>query len=174
MSIKAINYLAPHFTTEDFRIHVRGPLANYVYGCHVTLVRLGALGYVSYQKGITQGHLVHRCAPRRVTILCSRILFLDVLSLDVSTQPVFLYYMSAKYTLRRYSWYFWCPCYALAVISNRWNQNNFLTLHRLYIWGQRWILVLLLIFIDWCKHPNTKVLGSKCILNRFWCIIWRP
>ena len=40
--------------------------------------------------------------------------------------------------------------------------------------GHRWILVLLLIFVDWYKHSNTNVSGSKCILNRFGCIIWRP
>ena len=59
-------------------------------------------------------------------------------------------------------------------MSNRWNQNKFSTLNRLYIWGHRWILVLLLIFVDWHKHSNTNVAGSKCILFRFWCIIWRP
>ena len=40
--------------------------------------------------------------------------------------------------------------------------------------GHKWILVRLLIFIDWYKHSNTNVSGSRCILNRFWCIIWRP
>ena len=159
--------------TEDFRIQVWGPLANHVYGCHVTPVRRGALGYASYQKGIIQGHLVHRYAPRKPTALSSRIGFWAVLLLDVITQNVFLYYMSVKYTLKHYFWC-WCPCYALAAMSNRWNQYNFLTLHRLYIWGHRWILLLLLIFIEWNKHSNTKVLATKCILNRFWCIIWRP
>ena len=42
-------------------------------------------------------------------------------------QTVFLYYMSVKYTLRGYLWYFWCLCYALVVMSNRWNQYNFST-----------------------------------------------
>ena len=60
----------------------------------------------------------------------------------------------------------WCPCYALVIMSNRWNQYGFSILHRLYIWGHRWILALLLIFVDWFK--------SKCILSRIWCIIWRP
>ena len=82
--------------------------------------------------------------------------------------------MSVKYTLMGYLWCFWCPCYALVVMSNRWNQYNFSTLHRLCKWGHRWILILLLIFVDWCKHSNTNVAGSKCILNRFWCIISRP
>ena len=113
MFIKVRNCLAPNFTIEDFRIQVRGPPANYVYGCHMTPVTRGALGYVSYQKGIIQGHLVHRYAPRRATALCSRIVFQTVLSLDVNTQTVFLYYMSVKYTLRVYFWCFWCPCYAL-------------------------------------------------------------
>ena len=134
MFIKVRNYLAPNFTTEAFRIQVRGPLTN-VYGCHVTPVRCGALGYASYQQGIIQGHHVHRYAPRRAPALCSRIVFYAVILLDVSTQAVFLCYLSAKYTLRHYFWCFWCLCYTLAVMSNRWNQNNFLTLHRLYIWG---------------------------------------
>ena len=43
--------------TEDFRIQVRGPPDNYVYGCHMTQVTRGALGYVSSQKGIIQGLL---------------------------------------------------------------------------------------------------------------------
>ena len=157
MFIKGKNYLAPNFTTEDFRIHVRGPLANYVYGCHVTPVTRGALGYISYQKGIIQRHLVHRYAPRKTTTLCSRIMFRAVHSLYVSTQTVFLYYMSVKYTLKHYFWCFWCPYYALAVMSNRWNRYNFSTLHRLYIWEHRWILGLLLISIDWYKHSNTNV-----------------
>ena len=126
---------APNFTTEDFRISARGPLANSVYGCHVTPVTRGALGYVSCQKGIIQGHLVHRYAQKKNTILCSRIVFWAVLSLDVSTQTVSLYYMSVKYTLKHYFGCFWCPCYALAVMWNRWNQYNFVTLHRLYIYG---------------------------------------
>ena len=58
-------------------------------------------------------------------------------------------------------------------MSNRWNQYNFSTLHRLSMWGHRWILVPLLIFV-WYKHSYTTVVGFKCILNRFWCIIRRP
>ena len=169
MFIKVRNYLAPNFTTEDFRIQVRGPPANYVYGCHMTPVTCGALGYVSYQKGIIQGHLVERYASMRAPTLCSRIVFRTVLSLDVSTQTVFLYYMAMKYTFRGYFWCFWCPCYAHVVKWNRRNQYNFSTLHRLYIWGHRWILVLLLIFVDWYKHSNTNVLGSKCVFHIF---IW--
>ena len=68
----------------------------------------------------------------------------------------------------------WCSCYALVIISNRWNQYVFSILHRLYIWGHRWILALLLIFVDWYKHSKTNFASSKCILNRIWCIIWRP
>ena len=174
MFIKVRNYLAPNFTTENLRIQVRGPLANYVYGCHVTPVTRGALEYVSYQKGIIQGHLVHRYAPRKTTILCSRIVFQTVLSLDICTQTVVLFYMSVKYTLKPYFLCLWCPSYALAVMSNRINEYNFSTLHRLYIWGHNWILVQLIISIDWYKHSNTKVSVSKCILNRFWCIMWKP
>ena len=170
MFIKVRNYLAPNFATEDLRIQVRVPPANYVYGFHMTSVTRGALGYVSYPKGIIQGHLLHRHTSRRAPALCPRILFRTVLSLDVSTQTVFLYYMSVKML-----WgCFWCPCYALVVVSNRWNQFNFSTLHRLSIWGHRWTLVLLLIVVDWYKHSNTNVAGCKCILNRFGCKIWRP
>ena len=104
MLIKARNYLALNFTIEGFRVQVRGPLANHVCGCHVTPVTLGALGYASYQKGIFQGHLVHRYAPRKATVLCSRIVFWAILSLDVSTQTV-PPYMSVMYTLKHY---FWC------------------------------------------------------------------
>ena len=174
MFIKVINYLAPNFTTEDFRIQGRGPPANYVYGCHMTTVMRGALVYVSYQKGIIQGDLVHRYASRRAAALCSRNMFRTVLSLDVSTQTIFRNYMSVKYTLRGYFWCFWYPYYTLVVMSNRWNQYNFSALHRLAIWGHSWILVLLLIFVDWYKHSNTNVSGCTCILNQFWCIIiWR-
>ena len=107
MFIKVRNYLAPNFTTEDFGIQVRGHPAKYVYGCHMTPVMRGALGYVSYQKGIIQGHPVHRYATGKAPSLCSRVVFRAVLSLDVSTQTVFLCYMSVKYTLRSY---FCCFC----------------------------------------------------------------
>ena len=107
MFIKVRNYLAPNFTTEDFRIQVRGHPTNYVYGCHMTPFTRGALGYVSYQKGIIQGHLVHRYATRKAPSLCSRVVFRAVLSLDVGTQTVFLCYISVKYTSRDFfSWFF--------------------------------------------------------------------
>ena len=153
--------------TEDLRNPVRAPPANYVYGCPMTSVTCRALGYVFYQKGIIQGHLVNRYASRRAPALCSRIVFRTVLSLDVNTQTVFLYYMSVKLLWGVISDVFWCPCYSLVVMSNRWTQYNFPTLHRLSIWGHRWILALLLIFVDWYKHSNTNVVGCKCILNRF-------
>ena len=85
MFIRERNYIAPNFTTEDFRIQVRGPPVNYVYGCHVTPVTRGALGYVSYQKGIIQGHIVHSYATRKDPALCSRIVFRTVFSLNVRT-----------------------------------------------------------------------------------------
>ena len=44
--------------------------------------------------------------------LCSRVVFLAVLSLDVNTQTVFLFYMSIKYTLRG-CFRFLCPCWLL-------------------------------------------------------------
>ena len=83
--IKVRNYLAHNFTTEDFMIQVWGPLAKYIYGCYMTPVTRGALRYVSYQKGIIQGHIVHRYASRRAPVLRSRIVLRTVLSLDVST-----------------------------------------------------------------------------------------
>ena len=125
MFIKIRNYLAPNFTTKDFRIQVRGPLAIYFYGCHMTPVTHGALGNVCYQRGIIQGHLVHRYASRRAPVLCSRMVFRAVLSRDVSTQTVFLYYMSVNIPLGVISEVFWCPCYLLVVMPNRWNQYNF-------------------------------------------------
>ena len=85
MFIKVRNYLSPNFTKEDIGILDSGPPANYVYGCHLTPVTRGALGHVAYQKGIIQGHFVHRYASRRAHTLCSRIVFRTVLSFDVST-----------------------------------------------------------------------------------------
>ena len=75
LRVKVRNYLAPNFTTEDFRVQDRTPPDNYVYGCHITLVTRRALGYVSYQQGIIQGHLVYRYASRRAPVPCSRIVF---------------------------------------------------------------------------------------------------
>ena len=66
----------------------------------------GDLGYVSYQRGIIQGHFIHRYASRRAPVLCSSIVFRTVLSLDVNTQTVFLYFMSVKYTFGGYLWCF--------------------------------------------------------------------
>ena len=88
MFIEVRNYLAPNFTTEDFRVQVKSPPASYVYGCHVALVTRGALRYVSYQKGIIQGHLAHRYASRRAPAPCPRVVFRTVLSLDVSTRLI--------------------------------------------------------------------------------------
>ena len=82
--------------------------------------------------------------------------------------------MSVKYTLKRY---FWCflsmlhiGCYVKQMKSIQFFNPPSVT----YIWGHWWILVQLLISIDWYKYSNTKVLGSKCILNGFSSIIWRP
>ena len=55
--------------------------------------------------------------------------------------------MSVKYTLMGYFLCLWCPCYALVLMSNRWNQYNFSNLHGLSIWGHRLILILLLYFL---------------------------
>ena len=174
MFIKVRNHVAPNFTGEDLRIQVRGPLASYVYGYHVTPVTSEAHWYLSHQKGIIQGHPGHRYATREAFDLCSRIVFRAVFSLYVSTQTIFLYYISIKHNVRGHFLWFLCPCYALVAMPNRWNQYNFSTLHWLDIWEHRWILVLLLIFVDWYKHTNSNVSGSRCILNWFGCIIWRP
>ena len=153
---------------------VKAAPANHVCGCHMTLVNRGALGYISYQKGIIQGYLVHKYASKRAPTLCSRNMCQFVLSLDVSTQTVFLYYMSVKYILRLFFFRSMLRIGYYVIMSNRWNLYNLSTLHRLYLWGHRGILVLLSIFVDWYKHSITNVAGSKCVFNRFWCIIWRP
>ena len=94
----------------------------------------GALGYVPCQKGIIQGHLVHRYTSRRAPTLSSRIVFRTVLSLDVSTQTVFpILHVRKIYFEGLFLMFFLCPCYAL-VMSNRWNQYNFSKLRRLYIY----------------------------------------
>ena len=93
----------------------------------MTSVTGGALGYVSYQIGIIEGHLVHRYVSRWAPALCSRILFQTVLSLDVSTQTIFLYYISVIYTLSDYFLCFGVRCYTLVAMLNRWNQYNFST-----------------------------------------------
>ena len=63
----------------------------------MTLVKRWSLGYASYQKGVLQGHLVHRYVSRRAPALCSMIMFRTVLSLNVSTQTVFLDYVRKIY-----------------------------------------------------------------------------
>ena len=87
---------------EDFSFQVKGPPANYVHGCQASPVTCGPLGYVSYQKGIIQGHPGDRCQTRKSLGLSSRIVFYAVLSLDVSIQIIFLYRMSIKYSLGDY------------------------------------------------------------------------
>ena len=175
MLIKVQNYLAPNLTTGDFRIRVRGPPANYIYGSHMTLVTRGSLGYSSHQKGVIQGHLVHRYASRRAPALCSMIMFWTVLSLDVGTQTVFLYHVRKLYLEGLFLMF--CGLHVTHWFinqSNRRNQYGFSILHRLCIRGHSWLLALFLIFVDWYKYSNTDFAGSKCILNRIWCIIWRP
>ena len=107
MFIEVRNHLASNFTGEDLRITVRGPPANYVYGCHVTPVTRGAHWYLFHQNGIIQGHPGHRYATSEALDLCSRIVFRAVSSLDANTQTIFLYYMSVKYALRGcFLWFF--------------------------------------------------------------------
>ena len=173
MFIMVRNYLAANFTTEDLRIQVRGLPANYVYGCQMTPVTRGALGYISYQKGIIQWQLVHRYASRRVPALCPRIVLRTVLSLDVSTQTVFQYDMSVKILWGVISDVFgvhvtfWFLCQTDEI-------NTIFQPFVSYLYEGTWILVLLLIFVDWYEHSNSNVAGCKCILNWFWCVIWRP
>ena len=93
MFIKVRTYLAPNVKTEDFRIQVRDPLANYVYGCHVTPVMRGALNMHLSRKASFNDTLFIGMHQRKATVLCSRIVFWAVLSLDASNQTVFLYYI---------------------------------------------------------------------------------
>ena len=104
MFIKVRNYLPPNFTIEDVRVQVRSPPINYVYGCNMTQVTRGALGYVSYQKGTIEWYrtpcsqVCNKESPRPV--------LQDPVSDGTFTrckhQTVFLYYMSVKYHLRGY------------------------------------------------------------------------
>ena len=68
----------------------------------MTPVARGVLWYVSY---VIKGHPGHRNATREALGLCSRIVFWAVLSLGVSSQTVFLYHMSVKYTFT-FKWQF--------------------------------------------------------------------
>ena len=83
MFIKVRNFIAPNFTGEYFRIQVRSPFDNYDYGCRVTPVTRGAHWYLSYQKGIIQGHPGHKYATREALRLCSRIVFRAVKGIRV-------------------------------------------------------------------------------------------
>ena len=125
-------------------------------------------------EGIIQGHPGPRCATREALGPFSRALFEAVLSLDVNTQKVFLHCMSVKHALRDHFWCISRSCYSLLVMPHRRNQHNFSIQHRLYIRDHRWIFVILLISVDWLKISNSSVAGSKCILNRFGDILWRP
>ena len=152
MFIKARNYLVPNFTTEDFRVQVRGPLANYVYGCHVTPATRGGLGYIAYQKGIIQAHLVHRYVPRKATVLCFKIVFWAVLSLHISTQTVFRkVYFEALFLM------FLVSMLRIGCYVKQMKSIPILKLPSVIYMGAKVNLVPLLIFIDWYKHSNTKV-----------------
>ena len=100
MFSKVGEYFTPYFTVEEPRTQVRCPPTYYVYSCRETLVTRGTLGYVSYQKGVIQGHPDHRCPTREALGLCPRIMLPVVLLLDVSSQTVFPYHISLKYILR--------------------------------------------------------------------------
>ena len=66
-------YLTPYVKVEDFRIQVKCPPANYVCACHGTSVKRGALGYVSYQKGVIlrhPGHIVAQVDSTAITDIC--------------------------------------------------------------------------------------------------------
>ena len=56
---KVRKYDIPYLTVEDPSIQVRVRPAHYVYGCHMTMVKLVVLGYAPYQKGVIQGHSAH-------------------------------------------------------------------------------------------------------------------
>ena len=121
MFVKVRNYPAPNFTTEDFRIQVRGALANYAYGCHVTPVTHGAWGpWISI---LPERH--HSRTP--CSQVCTKESHRPVLQDRVSgctlarcKHPdcfpivhVRKVYFGALFLM------FWCPCYALDVMSNR-------------------------------------------------------
>ena len=173
MFIKVRNYLAPNFTTEGFRIQVWVPPANHVYGCHMTPVTRGALDMYLTRKALFKDTLfigMHQgeplpCAPRSCFELYFHYMKAPRLFPILHIRTIYFEWLFLM---------FWCPCYALLVMLNRWNQHNWSILHRLCIWGHRWILILLVIFVDWYNHSNTNIAGSKCILNWFGCIIWRP
>ena len=140
-------------------------------------VTRGSLGYVSYQKGFLM--FVSRTPCSKVytkenprPVLRDRVS--DCTFTTCKHPNCFPILHVRKIYFEVISDVFRCPCYAPIVMSNRWNQYNFSTPHPLYIRGHRWILVLLLIFVDWYKHSNANFAGSMCILNRFWCMIWRP
>ena len=68
----------------------------------MTPVTGGALWYVSCQKGIIQGHLVHRYASRRAPALCSRIIFSDCTFTKCRQPDCFPILHVRKYSLRGY------------------------------------------------------------------------
>ena len=134
----------------------------------------GAIEYVSYQKGIIQGHPGYWCRTIEALGLCSKIVFQPIISLDVSTQTVFLYYMTVTYNLTEYFWWFFMSMLGNGCYAKQTKSKYFWTIHRLNLWEHRWIRVPLLIPVDGFKHSNSSILGSKGIFNRFGCIIWRP
>ena len=140
----------------------------------MTSVSRGALGYVSHQKGFIQGHPVHMYATGKAPSLCSRVVFRAVLSLDVSTQTVFLCYMSVKYTLRGYFWFSVVSRLRTGRYVNRWNQYDFSYFSVIYMRAPVNSSTPANIYGLIKKHSNTSIGGSKCILNRFSCIILKP
>ena len=79
MVFKVRNYVTPHFSVEDPKIQIGGFPAPYAHGCHGPLVTRGTLGYVPYQKGVTQGHSYSRSPAREALSLCSGIMFQAVI-----------------------------------------------------------------------------------------------
>ena len=171
--IKIANYLAPNFTTEDFRIQVRVLLPIIPMAVRWHRLRIGPSDMYFTRKasfkdtlfiGIHQGdshpvlqdHVSDCTFTRRKHPDCFPILHVRKMYLE----GLFLMCLVSMLPI---------GCYV-----KRWNQYNFSIIHRLSTWGHRWILLLLLKFVDWYNHSNTNVVGIKCILNRFWCIIWTP
>ena len=158
--------------TSGFKLGVLLPIMFMAVTWHG--LHMGPSNMDLTRKASFKDTFVHRYATRKAPSLCSRIVFRTVVSLDVSTQTVFLYYMSNKCNLRGFLWCFLVSTLRTGCYVNGWNQYNFSTLHRLYIRGHRWILILRLMSVDWYKYSNTNIGGSKCILIQFWCTIWRP
>ena len=130
-------------------------------------LHVGPLDMYLARKVSFKDTLVHKYAPRKAPALCSKIVFRTVLSLDVSTQTVFLYYMSVKYIWRVISYVFgvhvthWLLCQT--------DEINIIFQPSYVIYMRAYVHFSTIANICWLikkRHSNTNVEGPKCILNR--------